>query len=451
MTSVGTMKPIRIGMIGAGTVGGGVYEIIMNRLGGSSSNVKNTRNQPSKGFINPSLPKCVISKICVRNLNKPRDFQIDKEVTSIVTNVDDIIHDNDIDMVVEVMGGCGIAKNVVLESLKRGKSVVSANKALIAECLDEIRDAALKSKGTFAYEAAVCGGIPIINALQGCFQGDIVHEVMGICNGTTNYMLGKMEEGWDYEEVLKEAQDLGYAEEDPTADVEGYDVRAKIAILAKLAYGTTVPVETIPCTGITQISSVDFEYAKLLGCTIKLVGTAERLSQYGEHDGALSVYVAPKVVPTKHLLASSHGSGNTITVKSANMGISSYTGPGAGRFPTANSVVADICRIASKNSFKDPFPLSSNIEIDNDYTSAFYIRISFQDELGIIRRVGELAEMYGIGIESVLQNPIKDRMMADFVVTTEECKVSQVKAMCEDIGQEDFARCVPLYMPMLSE
>lgn len=453
MTSINSSKPIVcIGMFGAGTVGGGVYEIVMNRLGGSSSSmIKNAQNHPSKGFTNPSLPKCFIKKICVRDLNKSRDFQIDKNVTTMVTNVNDIIEDDDIDIVVEVMGGCGIAKTIILESLKRGKSVVSANKALIAECLDEIRDATLKSKGIFSYEASVCGGIPIINALQGCFQGDIVHEVMGICNGTTNYMLGKMEEGLDYEEVLKEAQDLGFAEEDPTSDIEGYDVRAKIAILAKLAYGTTVRVDSIPCAGITQISSIDFEYAKLLGCTIKLVGTAERLSQYGEHDGALSVYVAPKVVPTSHLLASSKGAGNAVTVKTANMGISSYTGPGAGRFPTANSVVADICRTVAKNAFKDPFPLKSNIEVDNDYTSAFYIRISFQDELGIIRRVGELAESYGIGIESILQNPIKDRMMADFVVTTEACKVSQVRAMCEDIGQEDFARCIPLYMPMLSE
>jgi len=157
-------------------------------------------------------------------------------VTSIVTDVNSIIEDDDIDMVVEVMGGVGLAKTVVMQSLKNGKSVVTANKALIAECIDEIKASVLASKGKtrFAYEASVCGGIPIIQALQGCFTGDIIHEVMGICNGTTNYMLGKMEEGADYGEVLKEAQDLGFAEADPSADVEGHDVRAKISILAKL-------------------------------------------------------------------------------------------------------------------------------------------------------------------------------------------------------------------------
>jgi homoserine dehydrogenase len=440
-------------MIGAGTVGGGVYEIIMGRLGGASTASSSSIPTPSKGFTNPSLRPCIITKICVRDINKPRSFQINKGVTSIVTDVNSIIEDDDIDMVVEVMGGVGLAKTVVMQSLKNGKSVVTANKALIAECIDEIKASVLASKGKtrFAYEASVCGGIPIIQALQGCFTGDIIHEVMGICNGTTNYMLGKMEEGADYGEVLKEAQDLGFAEADPSADVEGHDVRAKISILAKLAFGTTVPVESIPCMGITEISSVDFEYAKLLGCTVKLVGTAERLSEYGEHDGALSVYVAPKLVPLTHLLATARGAGNAVSVKSANLGVTAYTGPGAGRFPTANSVVADICRVASGNACSDPFPLTSSIEIDGDYTSAFYIRITFQDELGIIRIVGELAERSGVSISSVLQNPIKDRMLADFVVTTEECKVSQVMAMCAAIGKEEFAHCVPIYMPMLSE
>lgn len=184
------------------------------------------------------------------------------------------------------MGGTSLSRTVVLESLKRGKSVVTANKALIAEHLDEIH-AAVEQSGSsgvmFGYEAAVAGGIPIISTLQNCYSGDIINEIGGIINGTTNYMLGKMEGGADYDEVLKEAQDLGFAEADPTADVEGHDVRAKIAILAKLAFGTTVDVDEIPCDGITQISSVDFEYAKLLNCTIKLVGTAARLSQYGEY------------------------------------------------------------------------------------------------------------------------------------------------------------------------
>jgi len=264
-------------------------------------------------------------------------------------------------------------------------------------------------------------------------------------------MLGKMDGGAEYSMVLKEAQELGFAEADPTADVEGFDVRAKIAILAKLAFGTTVPVETIPCMGITRLTTADFDYAKLMGCTIKLVGTATRLSKYSEHDGALSVFVSPKVVSNSHLLASARGAGNAVAVRSANMGIASYTGPGAGRYPTANSIVSDICRITSGTSPIDPFPLQSSIDLDHDFTSPFYIRISFCDGLGIIRRVGDAAERHGVSINSVLQDPIKDRAFANFVVTTEECRLSQVVGMCRDLGNEDFAHDEPVCMPLLLE
>ena len=239
-----------------------------------------------------------------------------------------------------------------------------------------------------------------------------------------------------------------FIQADPTADVEGHDVRAKIAIMAKLAFGQTVSVDSIPCCGITKISSVDFEYAKLLRCTIKLIGTAARLSEYGEHDGALSVYVTPKMVPLTHLLASARGSGNAVAVSSANLGIASYTGPGAGRYPTASSVVADICRIAG-DSCPPSFPINRTIDIDNDYTSCFYIRISFQDGLGIIRSVGELAENHGVSIDSVLQNPIRNRMEADFVVTTESCKASQIESLCADIAKQEYCRKAPLSMPLL--
>jgi len=431
MASAGVSKTIRIGMVGGGTVGGGVYEIIMGRLRTSGT------------------PKCVISKICVRDLNKARDFSIDETQTVFTADLNDILNDSTIDMVVEVMGGTDLAKTCVLSSLANGKSVVTANKALLAEYMDEISNAVAEHSQQLGFEAAVCGGIPIINVFQSCYAGDVIQEVSGIMNGTTNYMLCKMEKGSDYDEVLKEAQDLGYAEADPTADVEGYDVRAKISVLAKLAYGKTVPVETIPCTGISSITSIDFEYAKLMGCTIKLIGTAARLSKYGEYDGPLSVHVSPKVVSMRDMFGTASGSGNIVAVKSSNMGVATYAGPGAGRFPTANSIVADIYRIAKNVNPSNPFPLSTvDLEIDNDYFSAFYIRISFQDALGIIRRVGELSEKHHVSIHSVLQNPIVDRMAADFVVTTEKCKYSQVVALCLDIEKEDFARCKPLFMPL---
>ena len=426
------------------TIGGGVYEIIMNRLKSTSA---------------------TITKICVRDANKPRDFQIDSSITQVVTDVSSILNDDSIDLVVEVAGGTTFAKDAVFTALKAGKSVVTANKALIAEYLDEIvalvdqvnnaagsRGKEEKKAVKFGYEASVCGGIPIIHTLQSAYKGDIINEVQGICNGTTNYMLGKMEDGADYDEVLKEAQDLGFAEADPTADVAGHDVRAKIAILAKLAFGITVPIDTIPCMGITDISVVDFAYAKSMGCTIKLVGTAVRQSEFGEHDGALSVYVSPKLVPLNHLLASATGCGNAVAVDSSNLGTASFTGPGAGRYATANSVVADAMRVVNGTCPSSPFPMLSNsIDVDNDFVSAFYIRISFQDGLGIIRSVGDLAETQGVSIHSILQQPITDRMAADTVVTTEACKYSQVKALCELIEKEEYALLAPVFFPMISD
>lgn len=427
-------RPLRIGLVGAGTVGGGVYELVMGRL----------RDRKGKRPL-------LITKICVKDLSKPRSFHLDDSITRMTTNVDSILQDPDIDMVVEVIGGTDLAKIVVETALKNKKMVVTANKALLANHLNEIQNILIQNNLRFGYEAAVCGGIPIIQTLQHCYSGDVIHQIQGICNGTTNYMLEKMEAGRGFEDVLKEAQDLGYAEADPTADVEGYDVRAKICILAKLAFGVSVPPLEVPCRGITRLEEVDFEYAKVLGCSIKLIGTAQRLHEAREWDGPLCVYVSPVMITTKDVLGSISSNGNCVTVTSSNMGTCSYLGPGAGRYPTANSIVADICRLADDHE-GPPFPLQADLELDFDYVSIFYIRIPFQDGLGIIKRVGELAEMSGVSIHSILQNPIRDRMSADFCVTTEECKVSQVEELCEAINEQvDFCRAPCFFMPLMIE
>jgi homoserine dehydrogenase len=425
--------PLRIGMFGGGTVGGGVYEILMQR-----------------GCVSQRAME--IRKICVRSLDKPRDFAIDASQTTTTTDPASLLHDPDIDCIVEVMGGTGLARTVILEALQAGKSVVTANKALLASCLDELHQASLQSKTALCYEAAVCGGIPIINILQTCYTGDVIHQLSSIANGTTNYMLTKMEEGADYDSVLREAQELGYAEADPTADVEGHDVCAKLAIMTKLAFGQTVATDAIPTAGISKLRKVDFEYAKLLHCTIKLVGTARRLPGSTQAlDGPLSVYASPMMLSTRNLLASARGSGNAIAITSANMGTCSYTGPGAGRFPTANSVVADIVRVANGSvGSMDPFPLrtSSELPIDNDYVAQFYVRIPYRDGLGIIRKTGEAAEQHGVSVHSILQNPVDDPNQADFCLTTEACKLSQVQAMCNALASAEFVRDTPLHMPL---
>jgi homoserine dehydrogenase len=387
-----------------------------------------------------------IVKICVRDLKKARDFEVDPAVTTFTTNYDDILEDKSINCVIELMGGTTRAKDVVFKAIANGKDVVTANKALIANYLPELL-ALLDANPAvrFTYEAAVCGGIPIIRALHSDFLSDSITKVMGIMNGTTNFMLCKMEdEGADYGDVLIEAQALGYAEADPTADVEGHDVQAKIALLAKLCFGISVPFADVPTTGISSITSADFAYAKTLKSTIKLLGTANQNA-----DGTLAVFVSACMVPLTSPLASAKGPGNMVLINSENNTQSTFAGPGAGRFPTANSVMSDLIRL-SQNISCDPFPVADpGIVLDPDYSSRFYVRIKCSDGLGIIRKVGEAAELAGVSVHAILQNPIVDRTCFDFVVTTEMVELSKVHAFAESVAVMDFSLEKPLFMPML--
>ena len=425
-------QALRVGIFGGGIVGGGTVELL---IAASKS-----------GRLAQLGAKIDVAKICVRSLDKPRDFVVGP-TTQLVTNYDDILKDPSINCVVEVMGGVTHAKDVVFGAIAAGKHVVTANKALIAAFLPDLQKALKANPGvSFNYEAAVCGGIPIIHTLQTDFPCDDIHKVMGIMNGTTNFMLCKMEdEGADYGDALKEAQALGFAEADPTADVEGHDVQAKIALLAKLCFGKTVPWETVPTAGISKLTSIDFEYARILKSTIKLVGVANR-----NEDGTLAVFVSPMVVPLVMPLASAKGPGNMVVVNSKNMGAATFAGPGAGRFPTANSICNDLVRLSVGKNV-DPFPLEDvpPIELNNDYTAQFYVRISITDGLGIIRQVGEAAEAAGVSIHAILQNPIT-RAQVDFVVTTEKgTRLSQVKDFSDRISKMSFALNPPLFMPML--
>lgn len=422
---------MRVGIFGGGVVGGGVYEVIKKCM-------------KSGKFLKLGA-HIEIVKICVKSLDKPRDYALGSEC-QFVTDYSAILDDESIDTIVEVMGGTTHAKDVVMQAIEVGKNVVTANKALVAEYLPEIREA-LQRRPTvkFSYEAAVCGGIPIIHALQSDFICDSVTRVLGIMNGTTNFMLCKMEhDGADYSTVLKEAQDLGFAEADPTADVQGHDVRAKIAILANLAYGKVVLTDTVPTKGISSVTSVDFEYTKMLKSTVKLIGCASKSPE----TGSLSVFVSPMVVPLTSPLASAKGPGNMVVIQSENNSESILAGPGAGRFPTANSVVADMLRQAL-DSEPTPFPLDTEQTIDNNYECAFYIRINCKEGLGIIKAVGEAAEKEGVSIHAVLQNPIDDVENMAFVVTTEKCKFSEVSALAASIDKLTFCLEYPMVMPMM--
>uniref|UniRef100_A0A7S3JYH8 Homoserine dehydrogenase n=1 Tax=Aureoumbra lagunensis TaxID=44058 RepID=A0A7S3JYH8_9STRA len=418
---------LKIGLVGGGVVGGGTYTILTEK----------------------AAELCEITRVAVRDMKKPRDWKMASH-TVLTDKWQDIVYDDSIQLVIEVAGGTGVAKEVVCEALKKGKHVVTANKALLATCLDELKGL-VSPYQQLGYEAAVCGGIPIISTLSTHLAKDQVHSVKGIMNGTTNFMLSKMEaEGADYGQVLAQAQALGYAEADPTADVEGHDVCAKIAILAKLAFGITVPPEKVPTYGISKIQAVDFEYAKILNATVKLLGCAVK-----NPDNSIAVYVAPHVVANEHPsgFAGARGPTNAVSIVSDQLGIASLVGAGAGRDPTARSVVADVIRICHTASTQNiqPFPTPTSIAtgLSPDFESAFYVRISAADQLGIIKSIGDVAEKRGVSINAVLQNPIKDPKQIAFVVTTDSVKFSSAQAFVNDVAQLPFATSPPVLLAIL--
>lgn len=409
--SASIMKPFRIGMMGAGTVGGGVYEIIMGQT-------------PSTGGITTSETSTsvmIITKILVRSLEKERDFHIDTNQTMITTDADnffvnDVTKELDIDCFVEVAGGCTVAKDMMLRAIQEYNiPVITANKAALFEYNQEFINAlstvSTKTTSRIGIEAAVCGGIPIIIILQTCYVGDRITSICGICNGTTNYILSKMASNPKeilYEDALQEAQQLGFAEADPTADVEGHDVRAKIALLAQLAYGISVPIQQIPCTGITKITANDFmivQESLPTKYTIKLIGRAYTTSSTSDTH-TVGVYVTPMLVPYSSTIASVDGCGNAVQITSTNLSTCTYMGPGAGRLPTANSIVADLYRTVNNTLPATPFPKSvsyDNVSLDivTDYISSFYIRIEDQSKTNRLNDLTALFLQCNITIQQI--------------------------------------------------
>ena len=424
---------LNLGIFGGGTVGGGIVEILSKKssyfqqLTGKTINVK---------------------KVCVRDASKPRDFAL-PEGCEIVTSYDDILNDDSIDVAVEVMGGTTDAKDVVFGALSRGKSVVTANKALIAKDLPEIETllGSLPSSTQFRYEAAVCGGIPIIRSMQSDFVGDDIQLMSGIINGCTNFMLTAMDrDKKSYDEALSQAADLGYAEADPTLDVGGFDARSKLKILMRLAYGMDVEEDEISCRGITELTKIDFEYAKMLGGTIKLLGVAEK-----NEKGQVSAFVSPCYVTNDDPLSSVNGATNAIEVVSNNLVSSIYIGQGAGRYPTANSCINDIVALAKGDTTASPFNPKEKHEYVNNYSSVFFLRLNYRDQVGITRQIGEICEKHGVSIHSILQNPVQKTQDSAFAIVTEKVEYAAILKVMADIEALNWCKGKPFYMPVLRE
>eukprot|EP00922_Rhytidocystis_sp_ex-Travisia-forbesii_P021036 GHVS01030872.1.p1 GENE.GHVS01030872.1~~GHVS01030872.1.p1 ORF type:complete len:498 (-),score=78.80 GHVS01030872.1:316-1698(-) len=431
-----------IGLIGCGTVGGGVIELLRIRF-----------------------PYIRIKKICVANLTKERKGVTIPSGCEIVKDVNAVVNDDDINCIVEVVGG-KVGKEAMVKALKLGKHVVTANKAAIAEHLDEFRELLEQQKHNtaFMYEAAVCGGIPIISVIRRSLVCDTITKVVGIMNGTTNYMLSRMEkEGVKYTDVLCAAQHAGYAEANPSADVDGFDARAKLCIITRLAFGLTVVEGEVYCDGIQRITNVDFEYAKMINHTIKLLSISELCEQTKEEGGGSVVHmsVSPVMVPLDHPLGRIDGVTNVVQIMSKNLDNSVYVGPGAGRFPTANSVVSDIMEIQSRVHTQDSkhnicfppaFPTTQSAhKFESDFTAEFFIRFVVSDQCGVVHTIAGLCAKYKISIFSLLQTPITDPTTVPFVIVTDSCKLSQVSSFCNEIDEKrktemKFVKEPPLFL-----
>ena len=428
---------VTIGIVGGGTVGGGICEILSQK----------------ESYLTQLTDSTIkVKTICVRDKSKPRDFEVPSGCY-ITEDSSIILNDDEIDIVVEVMGGTTIAKDIVFTALSNGKHVVTANKALIADCLTEIEShlATINTGKTtsemtqFKYEAAVCGGIPIINSLQSDYPGDDINMIAGIINGCTNFMLTGMDrDGLTYDQSLAQASELGYAEADPTLDVGGFDARSKLKILMRLAYGLDVDENDIPCRGITDLTSVDYDYAKKLGGTIKLLGVAEKVD-----NEKVAGFVSPCYISYSDSLSSVNDATNAVEVSSKNLARTTYIGQGAGRFPTANSCVNDIISVTKGDRTPSAFNPPTDNKYVQSYKSVFYLRLKYRDKLGITRQCGEICENNGVSIHSILQNPVTSKSNAAFVIITEEVSNTNMKKVVAELEGLDWVQGPVFYMPVL--
>ncbi len=409
MEKVGKVK---LGLIGLGTVGTGVVKVL-------------------KDFDNIE-----IVKIAVKNINKKRDIE-NLDTSLLTTDPYEIVNNPDIDIVVEVIGGIEPAYELLKTAVQNKKHIVTANKELLAKKGQQLFELANQNNVTILYEAAIAGGIPIIMPIKTTLAGNKINKIEAILNGTTNYILTKMEkEGVSYEEVLAEAQKLGYAETDPTGDVEGYDSAYKIATLATIALNQRVDINKIYREGITKISAKDMQFAKELGYKIKLIALA-RLT----NDNRADVRVHPMLVPIKDCLASINGVTNSVVLEGFPVGRVMFAGPGAGEFPTASSVLGDILAIAGSLGSNNMLPfMKCNHEINaqqvdiKDTVNRYYISVTAANTPGVIGTIGEICGRHNISLASVLQKGIDKENTAEIVVITEESKESDVNAAISEFN-----------------
>ncbi len=425
------MKPIQVGLLGIGTVGSGTFEVLKR----NQEEIQRRAGRP-------------IQVSMVADLDTTRAKAIVGSAVKVVNDARQVISNPDIDIVVELIGGYGIAKQLVLEAIAAGKHVVTANKALLAVHGTEIFAAAHKKGVMVAFEAAVAGGIPIIKALREGLSANRIHWVAGIINGTTNFILSEMrDKGLAFGDVLKQAQALGYAEADPTFDIEGVDAAHKATIMAAIAFGVPVQFDKAYIEGITKLEAQDIRYAEQLGYRIKLLGISKRT------DIGIELRVHPCLVPSKRLIANVEGAMNAVMVQADAVGTTLYYGKGAGSEPTASAVIADLVDV-TRLLTADPLnrvphlafqpetfdQAMSNLPVlpMEQVVTSYYLRLRVADQAGVLAQITGIFAQAAISIDAVLQREAGEgENQTDLIILTHDCveaKMNQALAQMQQLS-----------------
>ncbi len=425
------MKPIQVGLLGIGTVGSGTFEVLKR----NQEEIQRRAGRP-------------IQITMVADLDTARAQEIVGNAVKVVNDARLVIANPDIDIVVELIGGYGIAKQLVLEAIAAGKHVVTANKALLAVHGTEIFAAAHKKGVMVAFEAAVAGGIPIIKALREGLSANRIHWVAGIINGTTNFILSEMrDKGLAFGDVLKQAQALGYAEADPTFDIEGVDAAHKATIMAAIAFGVPVQFDKAYVEGITKLEAQDIRYAEQLGYRIKLLGISKRTAT------GIELRVHPCLVPAKRLIANVEGAMNAVMVQADAVGTTLYYGKGAGSEPTASAVIADLVDVTRLHT-ADPLnrvphlafqpetfdQAMSNLPVlpMEQVVTSYYLRLRVADQAGVLAQITGIFAQAAISIDAVLQREAGEgENQTDLIILTHDCveaKMNQALAQMQQLS-----------------
>jgi homoserine dehydrogenase len=426
------LESFKVGIVGCGTVGGGVVKLLLEN---GSVIEKRIGKKVEIAFVaDKEVEK-------VKRLGIPEEKIFDDGFKAL---------SKPCDVVVELIGGTTVAKEIILKAIERGRHVVTANKALLAESGEELFKKARERGVSLKFEASVGGGIPVIKALREGLSGNRIKRIYGIINGTANYILTEMtEKGINFETALKKAQRLGYAEADPTLDIEGFDAAHKIAILSTLSFGRWVRTENVFVKGIREITPLDIELAAEFGYRVKLLAISKVV------DGKLEVRVHPTMIPEEHILSSVNGVFNACLIEGDFVGETLYYGMGAGERPTASAVVSDIVDIAMGNTYDVPEELFSDdekleIKEPDDFISSFYLRFTAVDRPGVLAKISKVLGDYGISIKMALQKSISVNGGVPVVMTTHPAPKRKVQEAINRIDSLDVILS-PTFVCMIEE